>query len=122
MNIPVRSDKLAQQVAVKSAVNPTLWAGLVFSLPLFILASNTNGWLSICYFIIAVIPIILFAYSYLFLLHTNPEYIRSEEYQLTMNAMRFMGDKDNPNIENADEVTPSENPELSAPRKKQQQT
>ncbi|KKU76953.1 MAG: hypothetical protein UY03_C0023G0020 [Parcubacteria group bacterium GW2011_GWA2_47_64] len=116
MHLPFRTDSLAQQVAVKSAVNPSLWACVVISIPLFVLASKTEGWLSIASFIVALVPVGAFAFSYLFLLFKNPEYLRSEEYQLRMNSMRLLGDKDNPLHANAENiVSVINNPRLPPP-------
>lgn len=92
----LRTDKLAQQISVKSAVNPALWACLFISLPLFYLASSAKGWFSVAAFFVGVVPVAAFALSYIYLLFRNPDYLRSEEYQLRMNTMRMMGDKDNP--------------------------
>ena len=116
MHLPFRTDSLAQQVAVKSAVNPSLWACVVISIPLFVLASKTGGRLSIASFIVALVPVGAFAFSYLFLLFKNPEYLRSEEYQLRMNSMRLLGDKDNPLHANAENiVSVINNPRLPPP-------
>ena len=90
MSLPFRTDSLAKQVAVKSAVNPSLWACVVISVPLFVLSSKTDGWLPIASFIVALIPVGAFAFSYLYLLFKNPEYLRSEEYQLRMNSLRLL--------------------------------
>jgi hypothetical protein len=114
---PFRTEQLAQQVAVQSAINPSLWAGVVFSIPLFFLASNTNGWISIASFIVALIPIIVFAFSYIYFLITNPDYLRSESFQLRMNSIRLLGDKDNPMKAHADDiVTLINNPKLPQPK------
>jgi len=120
MNSPFRTSySLAQQVAVKSAVNPSLWASVVISLPLFVLATRTSGWITVVIVIVALIPILIFAFSYLYLLFKNPEYLRSEEYQLRMNSMRLLGDKDNPLYANAgDLVSLVNNPMLPPPGKK----
>ena len=116
MNLPFQTDSLAQQVAVKSAVNPSLWACVVISIPLFILASRTEGWFSAASFIVALIPVGAFAFSYLYLLFKNPEYLRSEEYQLRMNSMRLLGDKDNPlHADAGDIVSVINNPRLPSP-------
>lgn len=116
MNLPFRTDSLAQQVAVKSAVNPSLWACVVISIPLFFLASRTENWLSVASFIVALIPVGAFAFSYLYLLFKNPEYLRSEEYQLRMNSMRLLGDKDNPLHADAEDiVSVINNPRLPPP-------
>ncbi|HBV01287.1 MAG TPA: hypothetical protein DEF00_02745 [Candidatus Taylorbacteria bacterium] len=97
-------------------MNPSLWACVVISIPLFVLASKTEGWLSIASFIVALVPVGAFAFSYLFLLFKNPEYLRSEEYQLRMNSMRLLGDKDNPLHANAENiVSVINNPRLPPP-------
>ncbi len=120
MNLPFRTDSLARQVAVKSAVNPSLWACVVISIPLFFLASRTEGWLSVASFIVALIPVGAFAFSYLYLLFKNPEYLRSEEYQLRMNSMRLLGDKDNPLHADAEDiVSVINNPRLPPPDAKE---
>ena len=117
MNFPFKTDSLAQQVAVKSAVNPSLWACVVISTPLFILASKTVGWFSIASFAVALIPVGAFAFSYLYLLFKNPEYLRSEEYQLRMSSMRLLGDKDNPLHADAEDiVSVINNPRLPPPQ------
>ena len=106
---------LAQQVSSKSAVNPSLWACFVISLPLFLLASKNQNGLSIYFFIIACLPLIAFLISYLFLLFKNPKYLRSEEYQLRAEAMDMIGDKDNPfHSEAQDIISVIHNPMLPA--------
>lgn len=122
MNLPFRTDKVAQQIAVKSAVNPSLWSCVTISIPLFVLSANTDGWLSVACFVIAIIPILIFGYSYLYFMYKDPEYLRSEQYQLRMNSMRFMGDKDNPEIDLSKEVTSfGNNPSLPKPKSTQKQ-
>ena len=116
MHLPFRTDSLVQQVAVKSAVNPSLWACFVISLPLFVLASRVDGWFSVSSFIVALIPVGAFAFSYLYLLFKNTEYLRLEEYQLRMNSMRLLGDKDNPLHADAEDiVSVINNPRLPPP-------
>jgi hypothetical protein len=86
---------LAQQVTTRSAVNPCLWACLVISLPLFVLSAWTDGLKSFFFFIIALLPIAAFIFSYIYLLMVKPNYLRSEEYQLRAEALEILGDKDN---------------------------
>ena len=117
MNLPFKTEQLAHQVAVKSAVNPSLWACVAISVPLFLLSSKTSGWFSIASFIVALFPVGAFTFSYLYLLFKNPEYLRSEEYQLRMSSMRLLGDKDNPlHAEAQDVVSVINNPRLPPPR------
>ena len=106
----------AQQVSSRSAVNPTLWACAVVSLPLFILTTMVSGWLSIGFFIVALIPIMLFLGSYVYMLFKNPKLLRSEDFHLRAEAMGLFGDKDNPlNADASDVVAVITNPALPAP-------
>jgi threonine/homoserine/homoserine lactone efflux protein len=119
-NFPFQTGQLVQQVAVKSAVNPSLWACAVISLPLFILSSKSQSIYFLMYFFIAIIPILAFVVSYIYLLFKNPEYLRSEAYQLRMNSMRLLGDRDNPLNANAkDIVAVINNPALPEPEKQE---
>ena len=104
--------RLAQQVTTHSAVNPCLWASLVISLPLFYLSTAVAGWKSVAFFIIALLPVLLFFFSYLYLLIYNPKYLRSEEYQLKAEALQLLGDKDNLLKADADDVVSITNPIL----------
>ena len=111
---------LGQQASSKSAVNPSLWACLVVSVPLFFLATKTTGFISGFLLVIGCLPIAAFMISYLYLLFANPKYLRSEEYQLRAEAMNLFGTKDNPLSANAnDVVSVINNPALPAPTKKE---
>lgn len=106
----------AQQVSSKSAVNPTLWACVVISLPLFVLTATVSGWLSIAFFVVALIPVNLFLGSYIYMLFKNPKLLRSEDFHLRAEAMGIFGDKDNPlNANASDIVAVITNPALPAP-------
>lgn len=97
---------LAKQVTSRSAVNPSLWACLVISIPLFVLSACTTGIKAVCFFVIALFPVGAFIFSYVYLLIRNPQYLRSEEYQLRAEALGLFGDKDNPlNADAADVVS-----------------
>lgn len=112
---------LAKQIVVKSAVNPSLWACVVVGIPLFFLSSTTDGWRSVSFFIIASILVAVFILSYLYLLFTNPNYLRSENFQLSAMGMRMFGDKDNPFQATANDlVSMANNPALPSPNKKSQ--
>ena len=121
MKLPFQTNSLVQQVTVKSAVNPSLWACAVISTPLFILASKVSGWLSAASFVVGLIPVVAFFISYMYLLFKNPEYLRSEDYQLRMNSMRLLGDKDNPlRAQAGDIVSVINNPQLPPPKQQEE--
>ena len=117
--LPLDSKTLAtfaQQVSSRSAVNPTLWACAVVSLPLFILATLISGWMSIAFFVVALIPVVLFLGSYIYMLCKNPKLLRSEDFHLRAEAMGLFGDKDNPMNADANHVVAViTNPALPAP-------
>lgn len=117
--LPLDSKTLAsfaQQVSSRSAVNPTLWACAVVSLPLFILSATTSGWLPVAFFVVALIPVVLFLASYTYMLFKNPKLLRSEDFHLRADAMGLFGDKDNPMQADATHVVAMiTNPALPAP-------
>ena len=106
-----QSDQLSKKI-VKSPINPILY--LCFVSPVFIyLSTVVKGYESVILFFIGILIIIGFLVAYFYLLFTNPEYLRSERYQLQMEQMRFYGDKDNPkNIEKNDIESLIKNPNL----------
>ena len=106
----------AQQVTSKSAINPTLWACAVISLPLFILTATVSGWRAVAFFIVALIPPSLFLGSYIYMLCKNPKLLRSEDFHLRADAMGLFGDKDNPmQAEAAHVIAVITNPALPSP-------
>ena len=115
MNIPFKTDSLVQKVSVKSAVNASLWACVVISTPLFIISTQINGWLQVAFFVVATIPVIAFVVSYFYFLFKNPDYLRSEEYQLKAESLKLLGDKDNPLHAAATDVVSVAIPGLSPP-------
>jgi len=114
--IPSLKNSVAGKISVKSAVNPSLWACVVISLPLFYSIAKVDGWLQVAFFIVAVIPIVAFLISYIYLLFKNPDYLRSEEYQLRAESLKLLGDRDNQLNADADDiVSVINNPRLPSP-------
>ena len=117
MKFPFQTDSFVQKITVKSAVNPSLWACAVISTPLFILANKDDNKLAIAFFIIATIPVISFFLSYVYLLFKNPDYLRSEDYQIKAESLKLLGSKDNPLQAGAnDVVSVVTNPQLPTPK------
>lgn len=116
MSFPFQTDSVATKVTVKSAVNPSLWACAVISAPLFALASITDGKIAYAFFIIATLPVAAFLISYIYLLFKNPDYLRSEDYQLKAESLKLLGSKDNPlQADAGDVVSVITNPKLPPP-------
>lgn len=120
MSLPFQTDSFAQKITVKSAVNPSLWACAVISVPLFILASTSGDKLVVAFFIVATIPVVSFFLSYLYLLFKNPDYLRSEDYQIRAESLKLLGSKDNPLQAGANDiVSVVTNPQLPAPKEQE---
>lgn len=116
MSNPFQSNTIAKRITVKSAVNPSLWACAVISIPLYFLSAKSSGGFAIAFFIIATIPVASFFISYIYLLFTNPDYLRSEDFQLKAESLKLLGSKDNPLRANADDVVSVvTNPQLPPP-------
>ena len=120
MEWPLQTNSLSRQISVKSAVNPSLWACVVISLPLFVMSTRIVGILSFAFFGIALLPVLAFIISYMYLLFKNPNYLRSEEYQLKAESLKLLGDKDNKLNAQADHVISIvTNPQLPEPTESQ---
>lgn len=120
MGWPLHTQSLAKQISVKSAVNPSLWACVVISLPLFFLSTQVIGALAIAFFVIALLPVLAFIISYMYLLFHNPNYLRSEEYQLKAESLKLLGDKDNKlNAQAGHVISVVTNPQLPEPAEPQ---
>jgi len=91
---PYDSNSFAKQISVKSAVNPSLWACVVVSMPLYFLGAYVGGIVSVFLFFVGTIPIASFVISYIYLLFKNPDYLRSEEYQIKAESLKLLGSKD----------------------------
>lgn len=114
--MPFDVNSVARSLTVRSAVNPCLWACAVISVPLFVLSSYTEGWRSVALFIIALLPVASFVVSYFYFMFSNPAYLRSEGYQLKMESLKLLGDRDNPlNAAAGDVVKLVNNPGLPQP-------
>ena len=116
MTLPFNIESVAKQVGVKSAVNASLWSCLVISLPLFLLSNQSVGSKSIAFFLVALLPLLAFIFSYIYFLFKNPNYLRSEGYHIRADALRLFGDRDNPLKATADNaVSVITNPQLPVP-------
>ena len=65
--------------------------------------------------VIGFIPVASFVLSYLYLLFTNPDYLRSEEYQLRAQSLKLLGDRDNMLGAKAIDVVSVTNPASNKP-------
>lgn len=120
LHSPFKTNSLARRISVKSAVNACLWMCLFISLPLFYLAYKTDSNdLRIVFLLVAIIPVVIFAVSFIYFMFKNPDYLRSEEHQFKMESLKLLGDKDNPFGTKADDIVAITNPKLlSGPKKK----
>jgi len=82
------------RVKVSSALNPVLWlAASVCPLGLvaLLLADSVPG--AIAGLVMIVVPIGLFVYAYVFFMHTSPDKLRSEDYELRKLALEIVEEK-----------------------------
>ncbi|MGL5830639.1 MAG: hypothetical protein ACRCZE_00655 [Candidatus Altimarinota bacterium] len=109
--VPKNLHSLAGQINVRSAINPMIW---LCAVSIFLLAgalfSNTL-WLQIALFILAAIPWLITGGAYIYFMIVNPDYLRSEEYQLESKKIA-LGDKDNPKLNLITDSELSKNPAL----------
>lgn len=64
---------------------------------------KAETWITIFVFILAALFILFAFYYYAWFVKRNPDYLRSETYQLKKHSLELLGDKDNvdnPNIHN----------------------
>lgn len=116
MPLPLNVESLVKQVGVKSAVNASLWSCAVISLPSLFISYETSGFKAVAFFAVALLPVLAFIFSYIYLLFKNPNHLRSEGYHLRADLLRTFGDKDNPLNATADDaVRLITNPQLPAP-------
>ncbi len=114
--LPFNMESVVHKVSVTSAVNAPLWACGVIALPAFFLATYNEGWLKIAFFVVGGVLILTFVGSYLLFAIRNPDYLRSEEYQLKKESLKLLGDRDNPlHAEANDLVAVVNNPVLPPP-------
>lgn len=109
-------EAFAGKITVRSAVNPLLWLCAVVSLPCLYLYAQTG---KIFFAVLASFPIAAVLFAYFYFLCTNPDYLRSEDYQLRRHSLEMLGDKDNRLGANASTIVAVTNPALPSENQSQ---
>jgi hypothetical protein len=81
-----------QTLRVRSAVNPLLWLCALISFPIFSIGI-VKGTLSWYLVITALLPIFAVLYAYFYFMRSNPDYLRSEEFQIQKKTLELIGEK-----------------------------
>ena len=107
--------KLTEQVSsikVKNVVDMPMFYGL-FTLVLGSISSifSPYEWVSIVIFCCGSILIAISIFGYVFFSFKNPDYLRSEQYQLKKQSLEILGDKDNLLPVDAENIVLITNPE-----------
>ena len=90
--------KITQQVStikVKNVVDMPLFYGLfVLAFALISSAVYKYPWVTIVLFSFAALLFVIATFGYLYFTFKNPDYLRSEEYQIKKQSLEILGDKD----------------------------
>lgn len=93
------------QVKIKSITGRLFhYALILFAFGLISAVSKVNNWITVFLFVIGSIILIFGLIFYAYFAMKNPDFLRSETYQLRKQSLELIGDKDNfnnPNIDNA---------------------
>ena len=90
------------KVQVKSITDPLFqYSAILFSLGAMTAIFQTDNWVIITLFILGGLLLIVGLIFYIYFSITNPDYLRSENFQIKKQTIQMLGDKDNtmnPNI------------------------
>lgn len=94
-----------------SSVTDSPFKYCIITLLLAVISGFTEkDWLTIIIISIAGVFFVLGCFSYIYFMFKNPDYLRSEEYQIQQTAMKIMGDEKNINNPNIKEISNTINP------------
>jgi hypothetical protein len=88
-----KSDSTISRVTTKSAINSMLWLAGLISLPCFVLSALVSAPIQYIFIGIGCIPLLIAAFSYIYLLLQNPDYLRSEDFHIQKYSMELLGEK-----------------------------
>ena len=101
MNLFPKAQTFKGDITRSSSLSPLLLLCLEISVPcLSVAVYLKSGVLVYIFIIIAIFPIILTLYSYVYFMRKNPDALRSEKYNIEMKKMELLGSKDKPLNEN----------------------
>ncbi len=105
-------EKAAGTLNIRNSIYPLLWLCFLISLPCFTLAfCSTQVWLQITFITVGILPVIFTGCCYTYFMCKNPDYLRSEEYQIKKQSLGILGDKDH-TLSGAEHIVNIANPLL----------
>lgn len=112
--IPLKTiQTLAGKVIVKSSVNPLLWLCSVIGISCLIIISTVHVlFIQIFMMVIVFLLVICTLVAYFYFMFNNPDYLRSEEYQLQKQAMQLGDQNSIMSSSDLDEIESIKNPKL----------
>ena len=102
---------------VSNVIDRLIWFLFLVSAPCLYFAYRMEGWKAIVFFTVAAIPIGLFVWAYIHFSCKNPDYLRSEEFHIKSQEIKF-GSKDKPGI-TIEELSDSSPAKVEHPEKLQ---
>jgi hypothetical protein len=93
------------KIQVKSITDP-LFKYAIYTLALGLISSifSKYGWVTLMIFIISGILFVLAIVFYIYFAIRNPDYLRSENFQIRKQSIEMLGDKDNHLNPNTDKI------------------
>jgi len=86
-------------------LGPLLWLCLEISVPCLSAAFFLkSGLLVFVFIIIAILPIILTLFSYVYFMIKNPDALRSEKYNIEIKKLELLGNKDKPFLDGKEQA------------------
>jgi hypothetical protein len=85
------SMKAAQGLRVRSALNPSLWlCAIVTPFSLLVASCSATSLVIVTALVMAVIPIVITSFGFLYFLVRAPEKLQSEDYQLRHETLQMI--------------------------------
>lgn len=108
-----RSQSSIERVSVKNALNPVLWICGLVSVPAIVALgfSPNPSWVLGA---LALVPVAVALFSFLFFMFTAPDRLQSESFQLRKQALELIEEKGSLAIIEASSIEVISNPDLPA--------
>lgn len=108
-----RSHVSIERVSVKNALNPVLWICGLISVPAILALgfSPNPSWVHVT---LALAPVSVALFSFLFFMFTEPDRLQSESFQLRKQALELIEEKGSLAIIEASSIEVISNPDLPA--------
>ncbi|MCC7042159.1 MAG: hypothetical protein IT516_17785 [Burkholderiales bacterium] len=113
MRTSAKTSSSIERVSVKNAFNPILWVCGLISAPATVacgFAANPSWLLTL----LALGPVAVAAFSYLYLLFVDPDRLQSESFQLRKQALELIEEKGTFGVIDASTIEVISNPDLPA--------